>query len=761
MKNSKTKTKLFTLTIITLITLSALLATPVTTGIAPPSTVTPYDPTATQTTDYGITYTPSHSGILHAFEMIFPDGFDVSQAQVESAVNIGPGELTNPGNGQTLRYEVYDPTVIPAGRIFALQLTGIVNPDHAGIYNITTSTRTFTTIIDDPAESDLFAINPILTISPNFGGAETEVNITGRYYAANQNINVYVNGTSIANVTSDLDGYFTYNYVIPFAPIVPDNEYESLLYFNATQPDGCTASALFWGYGPELYLGPTSGIGGMEAEIEGYGFSHNSLVTLVWDINGTNTPLGTITTDDDGYFYGTVTIPDIAIGVYNVTATDANGNTALAYFRIILPNLSLHYSEALAGASNMIRGTGFSPNSEVTLTWDANGPTQTDLGTTTTTANGRFLTNFTVPDVPVGKYNITAVDGNLKQALVEIEVVNCVIELDSTSGITGSTVNIIGQGFAANSAISITWNGTQIATTTANATGFFNTTFTVPVAGFGVYLVAATDETSQTSSSLFYIDPRVTIDINNGPVGTEVTATGTGWNSSTAFSLHLSPGRLGVRLVGSTTDVNGSFTVTFTIPKTSPGNYYIDFSYDGLDYEAYNYAMFLVIPQITLTPNSGYATTITGDSFEPHSDITIECNGTAVITLPNSITTDLNGDFTALFTLPSNNAGTYNITATDEYDNTATAYFTVPDNTGATGQTGSKGATGTTGSQGANGAPGEKGDTGKTGPTGPTASPSQENAPMESLQVTAIVLGAVSLVLALLSIVLALKLRRR
>ena len=307
-----------------------------------------------------------------------------------------------------------------------------------------------------------------------------------------------------------------------------------------------------------MYIEEDYGASGVENLVEGYGFSKNSNVDIVWDLDGpTETLLGTATTDADGYFEYTVTIPDEANGEYTITATDENGNSDHAFFEIIEPQLDIQYDEGIIGLVNGIQGFAFSPLSNITLIWDANGPTEVELGTTATTANGRFLTNYTVPNAVPGTYNITAIDENLKEASIEFEVIPFIIQLNATSGTVGSQVNVTGQGFAANSLISLTLNGTEIATTTANVNGTFTKIITIPNVSTGYYLIAAEDNANQQYSREFTIRPSITVDRTQGVAGTVVSANGTGWAASTAFSLHLSPNALGVKVVESITDENG------------------------------------------------------------------------------------------------------------------------------------------------------------------------------------------------------------
>ena len=162
-KNSK---KLFTTLTILLLLTSIVMSIPMANASTTPMTVTIDDPIGDQTTDYSMTFTTTTSGIVEAIEIIFPEGFDVSDAELVSAINLGPGALSNPGNGQTLRYIVEDSTVIPAGRIIAIHLSNIVNINVAGNYTLTVTTRDYYEIIEGPVELRTLHHTPRITGRP-------------------------------------------------------------------------------------------------------------------------------------------------------------------------------------------------------------------------------------------------------------------------------------------------------------------------------------------------------------------------------------------------------------------------------------------------------------------------------------------------------------------------------------------------------------------------------------------------------------------
>jgi hypothetical protein len=115
--------------------------------------------------------------------------------------------------------------------------------------------------------------------------------------------------------------------------------------------------------------------------------------------------------------------------------------------------------------------------------------------------------------------------------------------------------------------------------------------------------------------------------------------------------------------------------------------------------------------------------------FSNNSAITITWDGTTIPTIPNAVTTDATGSFTALISVPTQTTPrVHTVNAADESGNLATATFTVVDMTGPQGPAGlqglqgPKGDKGDVGLQGSTGPQGPKGDKGDTGPQGPEGS---------------------------------------
>jgi hypothetical protein len=70
-------------------------------------------------------------------------------------------------------------------------------------------------------------------------------------------------------------------------------------------------------------------------------------------------------------------------------------------------SIVLSHSDGYAGMQIIINGTGFKPNSQVTILWDALNSSIT----TFSDENGEILTQFTIPNTYLGIHDISATDG--------------------------------------------------------------------------------------------------------------------------------------------------------------------------------------------------------------------------------------------------------------------------------------------------------------------------------------------------------------
>jgi len=121
-------------------------------------------------------------------------------------------------------------------------------------------------------------------------------------------------------------------------------------------------------------------------------------------------------------------------------------------------------------------------------------------------------------------------------------------------------------------------DGTTLGTVTANGTGFFNTTFTVPILAKGLHNVTA------TNNGVLYIFkvnalPTLVVTPKSGPIGTVVTISAYGFTADSLYYLYwkgLTCGdALWYNIMNATTGSDGQFnvTTTYTVPAQNGGSH--------------------------------------------------------------------------------------------------------------------------------------------------------------------------------------------
>jgi len=263
-----------------------------------------------------------------------------------------------------------------------------------------------------------------ITLDPEEGPVDTEVEITGTGFAANDDIEIEFDGHEVdiedGDDDTDSDGEFTTYILVP-----ESTAGEQTITVNV---NGSEAEAEFT-VEPEIILNLTSAKAGTEVTVSGTGFSRRDDVTIWFD----NIGIDTATTDSKGSFDATFSIPDLDAGIYDIDAEDEDENMDTTKFTIFVPSepepepepgpepgpppeptptpsatsgsLSPEATGAV-GADLIISGTGFKASQEVTVKYDDEA-----VATATTTAQGILVAAFKVPVSKAGDHTITASDG--------------------------------------------------------------------------------------------------------------------------------------------------------------------------------------------------------------------------------------------------------------------------------------------------------------------------------------------------------------
>jgi hypothetical protein len=344
--------------------------------------------------------------------------------------------------------------------------------------------------------------------------------------------------------------------------------------------------------------------------------------------------------------------------------------------------ISLSPSSGPCGQLVTVSGGGFAANSRLIATFD--GSQVPFSFTTDSSGNIPPGATFIVPQgSAAGNKTVTIIDSKFNYASANFTVTTSNITVSPQSGPVGTTVTVTGSNFITNSIMAINFDGNSIATNpstvTANATGWFSATFNFNVNDTaGVKQVLASDGVNSASAN-FTVTPSITLSPTNGPIGSSVNVTGSGFAASQPVIVTFAGSTIPTIPVSFNTNGVGFFNASFTIPTSqTAGGKTVNATDASLNAAI---ATFTVTPSIYLNPTSGNAgstVTVSGSGFAGNSALTATFAGSTV-TISGTTSTNSSGSFTgANFTVPTSTAGgNQTIVINDANSNPANATYTV------------------------------------------------------------------------------------
>ncbi len=511
--------------------------------------------------------------------------------------------------------------------------------------------------------------------TPPYGPVGTTESVDGTSFQARTTISLFYDSTpiTIPTTTTNTAGNFgPVTFIIP--PSVAGTHTITAV---DSSPSHNTAIAPFTVI-PTITLSQTQGPKNTPVTVTGTGFAANSNVGITFGGNAVATTPVVVTTDGFGSFTATFLVPASVAGATPVAATDASGNTASSNFGVTIASISLAPPNAKVGATVTVSGSNFISNSPITIALDG-----VQVATTTAIATGAIPggVTFTVPATPAGAHTITATDSTNNIATATLTVTPNTI-IAPTSGPYGTSVSITGQGFAASSPITLSFNGANIATSPLSLqtdnTGSFSGSFIVPSSSAGAQPVLSSDGTNSYSNTFTVITRAITLNPTSGPNGATITVTGSNFEPIQVISLSFDASSLTTFPTTVISSGTGAFSCTFNVPNTSVGSHTVNAG-DTVP-NAVSATFGDVASSLTLNPNNGpigTRVTVTGSNFLPNSPLTVTYNGVTVVT-PNptssSTGTIPNG---VSFPVPASTFGPHSVVVTDGFGNSATATYTV------------------------------------------------------------------------------------
>jgi hypothetical protein len=164
----------------------------------------------------------------------------------------------------------------------------------------------------------------------------------------------------------------------------------------------------------------------------------------------------------------------------------------------------------------------------------------------------------------------------------------------------------------------------------------------------------------------------ITIDIDEGPVGSTVFIAGAGFSSSANYTIRFDTTSVGTGAA----DAAGTFSTQFAVPSIARGQYPVKVNSVS---DNSNIRFFTVTPEIRLNATSGRSgsqITVSGAGFKASSSISIYFDAASVAT----ITTSAAGAFAATtITVPQTSAGAHSIFGRDSLGDSPEIVFSTQD----------------------------------------------------------------------------------
>jgi len=333
-----------------------------------------------------------------------------------------------------------------------------------------------------PAHPALAA--PAISVSPDSGAAGTRVEVSGTNFNSyvGDSLSIFFGNREIANspVVVSASGEFQTFFD------VPDDVVPGAVTVSVRGPLGSVlAMVTFTVPRAEIRLSTASTTIGATVTATGGGFYADNYINFLFAYDGTEISLGSTLSGPTGQYQHDFIVPMSPAGLQQVIARNEKGNLAIAGLEIV-PSVIVSPAIGTYDDTVAINGIGFSPNSQVSISFGATLPVAGDW----TDTIGSFAGTFNVPELASGVNNLRVVDVNGHTAQLQFTV-TAGIHLNRTTGHIDAPVVISGTGFSVGVTVSIYYDDIRVALATTDELGSFSATFEVPASVSGGHTVSA------------------------------------------------------------------------------------------------------------------------------------------------------------------------------------------------------------------------------------------------------------------------------
>ncbi len=445
------------------------------------------------------------------------------------------------------------------------------------------------TVGSETSAARTFTVIPGMTLSTITGNVGDQITITGTGFTASNSVTIYLDSVIQLTTTANAYGMFSTSFTIPRGT---QGYHTFAAYDVASFLQATTMFTIL----PKLTVSPTSGPVKTALTLTGTGYAANSGTTIYFD------DASVASTSSDAFGGFTITnfaIPATTSGSHVIRAQDAVGNFQTATISVT-SGITITPATGPVGTQVTVTGNGFRASETISLTLDN---TAIGSGGITSDSLGRFTATVSIPAIGAGERTLRAAD-SINNSTASFKVTSSVA-LSPNSGYVGTRITLNGNGFLANSAITLTFDNTPVGTASTNSLGAFTSTFEAPARQAGNYKIRVSDGLN-TQEVNFNVTTSATITPTSasspGYVGATVTVSGVGFKAGATLTVTYGGKQVATGAVGA----DSNFSVIFKAPASRSGAHTIIVS-DGTITLPLSYYMEGVAPPVPtlLEPQTG------------------------------------------------------------------------------------------------------------------------------------------------------------
>lgn len=405
--------------------------------------------------------------------------------------------------------------------------------------------------------------------------------------------------------------------------------------------------------------GTTKGGPGTPVQITGAAFTANEQVKICWG-NVNSTPLATGTTDGSGNLLQVkITVPlGTTPGRYKVYAVRSHQTPpgVYAWFHVMTPDIDANPPGIRAGQSINLWGSGFAADEKVVVSWNANGGQQLKSFITDDLGEGGVW--YKPPSAPHGTYTLTAIGQTSHiQATGHIAIGPGIAIKPYGQQVPGTTVTVIGGGFAAGEQVRIHVQGSpqEGVTVTTDVAGAFQVPLKLPTSykqpDNALYAYADSISGSERAKTLIAFVPTWAALPLGSTYGQPVTVYGEGYAANEPVNIYWDYQQPQQSIIGAAkAKSDGTFSITVTTPS-APYQGRVPVAAVGAVSNLVYQDTSWIYPGMVLSPPSGRGGTtlqINGGGYAANESVTVSFGSTTV----GTVTTDSLGGFTTSYVVP-------------------------------------------------------------------------------------------------------------